>query len=350
MTKPRVVFAILAGGKGERLWPLVRSANPKVCLSPDGSKTLLARTFERLKTAWPAASFFIITTQEQEKAIRKVLPKQKRIQLIIEPEGKNTAACITLAALAATRQDSNAILFTVPADHWVGQLKPFRQTAQTAIHMAAQEDCLVTIGIRPTHAHTGFGYLCAGKRVKKETGRPPAVFKVVRFVEKPSLSVARRLIGSSSTYWNSGMFAGKASVFIARIKRHLPQHYRQLSKAGLGNLTRVYPRLKPVSFDNGVMQHLRDTLVVQGNFPWEDLGSWDVWARLGGKTVRTLSLQSSRISTIGERGHLIVTLGVSNLLIVQTPTATLVCHADKAQSVREIARELASRASLKAYA
>lgn len=350
MTKPRVVFAILAGGKGERLWPLVRAQSPKVCLSPDGDKTLLVRTLERLKATWPSAGFLVITTQAQQEAIRKTLPKQKRIQLIIEPEGKNTAACITLAALTVARQNPNTILFTVPADHWVGRLKPFKQAAQTAIRMAARQGCLVTIGIRPTCAHTGFGYLCAGSRVKAKAAHSPDVFKVARFVEKPPASVARRLIRLTSTYWNSGMFVGKASQFAARIKRWLPGHYHRLKAPINRRLSRIYRGLKPVSFDHGVMQHLRDTLVVEGRFPWEDLGSWDVWARLGNKTARAFALESSGISVIGQRDHLIATLGVRDLLIVQTPTATLVCRTDKAQSVREIARRLSRHPALKAYA
>ncbi len=348
MKKPRVVFAILAGGKGERLWPLVRSTSPKVCLSPDGGKTLLVRTFERLKASWPSADFIVVTTREQEKIIRKTLPKQKRIQVIAEPQGKNTAACISLAALAARRRGRDTVLFATPADHLIPQLKPFKRCVATAINAAAKHDGLVTIGIRPTRAYTGFGYLCAGKRVKKLG--PAAAYKVARFIEKPPLSVARRLVGLPSTYWNSGMFAGRTEAFISRIKRYLPQHYRQLSRASAGSLAKAYRRLKPISFDHGVMQHLNDTLVVKGSFSWEDLGSWDVWARLNSKSAKILALESSCIAAVGEPDHLIVTLGVNNLLIVQTPTATLVCHADKAQSVRKIASKLASHPALQAYA
>ena len=286
MPRMPVTCVVMAGGPGERLWPLVRAKAPKACLSPDGSHSLLRGTIDRLRDACPGADWLIVTTAEQAAAVRAELPRALRRALLVEPEIRNTAACITLAAVALAARNPRQVMVAVPADHWVSNLPAYRRAIRTAIRAAVAQDTIATIGIRPTQAHTGLGYLCAGRPVR--TGGGSRVFRLARFVEKPPAAEAARLIRRSRTYWNHGAFVGTADAFLARISEWLPDHtgslvplaslIRRGGAASRRAVARAYRRLPPISFDHGVMHHLRDGLVVEGEFAWRDLGSWDAWA------------------------------------------------------------------------
>jgi mannose-1-phosphate guanylyltransferase len=369
---PRVTFVIMAGGRGERLWPLVRANRPKVCLAPDGRRSLLQATVERLSPAWPGANWLVVTTREQAAAVRAALPASMRRSIVVEPQGKNTAACITLAAVSLAARDPSRVMVVVPADHWIGQAAVFREAIRTAIRSSVAFDAIATIGIRPTHPHPGLGYLCAGRSLaaglsgKAAKGRP-RLFHLERFVEKPSRASARRLLRRGRTYWNSGIFIGTAEKFLECVTEWLPDHARSLVPlAGMlhrqnGHVTgfsssafaqrarTAYEALDAVSFDHGVMDHIGDGLVVEGRFPWADLGSWDVWAKLARGRARSVSVESHGVTVIGEPDHLIATVGVRDLLIIQTASATLICRADRSQAVREVVRRVSADPALAAY-
>jgi mannose-1-phosphate guanylyltransferase len=357
--RPRVTFVIMAGGRGERLWPLVRTAVPKACLAPDGRRTLLQTTVDRLRRAWPQAGWLIVTTEEHAEAVRRVLPGRLRRCILAEPEGKNTAACITLAAAALAAEDPRRIMVVAPADHWIGSLPAFCRALRAAIRASAREDAVATIGIAPTEAHPGLGYLCAGARCSPD-GAGPRVFRLARFIEKPSRAQARRLIAQARTYWNSGLFIGPADAFLRGIAEWLPEHARRLVPlaATLGRAARVgafrrqarraYAPLRAVSFDRSVMGHLTTALVVEGRFPWADLGSWDVWARLG-TTSRALTMRSRNVTVVGEPAHLVAAVGVRDLLVVHTPSATLICRPQDAQAVRQVVRRVVEDPRLAAF-
>ena len=355
MPRPDVTFVVMAGGRGERLWPLVRIGRPKVCLSADGRRSLLRETVDRLRPVWPRATWLIVTTQEQATAIRQALPPALRGSILVEPEGKNTAACITLAAVALARHNPHRVMVVVPADHWVGDVTAFQQTVRTAIRAATSCQTIATIGIRPSAAHPGLGYLCAGRPI--EGFRRPRVFELARFVEKPSRETAQRLVRRPRTYWNSGMFIGTADTFLECVTEWLPEHVQQLvplangvgTNAFAARLTRAYRPLPAVSFDHGVMDHLRRGVVVEGRFPWADLGSWDTWARVGQAAARTLAIESRNVTVVSQGDHLVATIGVRDLLIVQTPSATLVCRLDRAQAVREVVKRLAANRQLASF-
>ncbi|MBI2104903.1 MAG: hypothetical protein HYT90_04915 [Candidatus Omnitrophica bacterium] len=359
--RPAVTFVIMAGGKGERLWPLVRAASPKVCLSPDGRRSLLQATIARLRISWPDAEWLIVTTREQAEPVRRALPPSLRQALLVEPKGKSTAACITLAAAALAVRDPQRIMVVVPADHWIGEATAYRAAVRAAIRAAAAHDEITTIGIRPTSPHPGLGYLCAGSSLARSGG--PRVFRLSRFIEKPSPAAARRLLRRARTYWNSGTFVGTADKFLECVTEWLPDHARRLvplasllRRAGSAQAAAfarragaAYGRVQAISFDHGVMDHLRGGLVVEGRFAWADLGSWDAWARLGRSRVRLLEVESRNVRAIGRPDHLIAAIGVRDLLIVQTPTATLVCHPEWAQAVRAVVQRIASDPRLAAY-
>ena len=363
-----VTFVVMAGGRGERLWPLVRASKPKVCLSANGGGTLLQDTLQRLRGVEPKAQWLIVTTAEQAAAVRNDLPPAMRDAVLVEPQIRNTAACITLAAVALAARDPRGIMVAVPADHWVGKPAAFQQAVRTAIRAAAASNLLATIGLRPTHPHEGFGYLCAGPPIKGfGDGR---AFRLARFIEKPSAAVARRLMRRPRTYWNSGMFIGTADAFLARISQWLPDHARRLiplathlaprgtarnewgaaqRRAFARRASAAYRALRPVSFDHGVMSRLREGIVVEGRFPWADLGSWDTWARVSGTSSHTVAVQSRNVTVVSAERHLVAAVGVRDLVIVHTPSATLVCRPDRTQAVRQVVRRIVSEPALAAY-
>ncbi len=358
MAGASVTFVVMAGGRGERLWPLVRASTPKVCLAPDGRRSLLAATIQRLRPAWPGAKWLIVTTKEQAKPVRRVLPPALRRSMLVEPTIRNTAACITVAAIALAVRDPKALMVVVPADHWVGDDAAFQQALRAAIRAAQREDTIVTIGIRPTHPHPGLGYLLTGQRLP---GFGAArVYRLSRFVEKPSPAMARRLLAQRGTFWNSGTFVGSAEMFLSCLTEWLPEHTRRLVPLG-GRLRRAYGKLlssqarrayralAAVSFDHGVMDHLEGGVVVEGRFAWADLGSWDTWARLGQASFRTVMIDSRNVTVVDHTNHLVAAVGVRDLVIVHTPSATLICRPDTAQAVRDLVARLAADPRLSRY-
>ncbi len=362
--RPAVTFVVMAGGRGERLWPLVRAERPKVCLSPDGTQSLLRATIARLRPTWPRAEWLIVTTREQAGAVRAALPPRLRTALLVEPEIKNTAACITLAAATLAVRDPRRVMVVVPADHWIGDAAAYQRALRAAVRAAVRHDAIATVGVRPTHPNPGLGYLCAGAALNGPSA--PRAFRLERFVEKPSVAQARRLLRGRRTYWNSGTFVGTADKFLECVTEWLPEHTRRLvplagglrralgrrrdSRTSLAQRVRAaYRRLDGVSFDHGVMDHVRTGIIVEGLFPWADLGSWDTWARLGGTSARTIGVDSENVTVVGQRGHLFATIGVRDLVIVHTPNATLICRPDKAQAVRDVVRRVARDPRLSAY-
>lgn len=363
---PHVTFVIMAGGKGERLWPLSGARVPKTCLSMNGGPSLLRQTVTRCRGIWPRAGWLVVTTQEHAKAVQAELPRALRACVLVEPQSKNTAACITLAAIALARRDPQHVMVVVPADHWIGDQPAFQRAVRAAVTSAVQHDTIATIGVRPSHAHAGLGYVSAGARVPAFTR--PRVFRLARFIEKPSLARAQRLIRRAGVYWNVGIFVGTADKFLECVTQRLPDHTqrlvplaRMLERQGGRNgaparpeafarrARRAYRSLNAVSFDRGVMDTIDGGLIVEGNFSWADLGSLDVWARMSRARAPVLTVDSERITVLGQAGRLVAAVGVRDLLIVQTPHVTLICDPKATQSVREVVTRLATDPRLSAY-
>lgn len=346
-----VAFVIMAGGRGERLWPLVSSSRPKVCLSVDGRRTLLQATIDRFRSVAPRARWMIVTTQGQEAAVRASVPLRLRRAVVAEPRMKNTAACIALAAL--TLRDRNGIMVVGPADHWISDTRAFRRAVRAAIDAARQSGTIVTIGIRPTHPHPGLGYL----RTAAATPNSDAARRLVQFIEKPSPRLASSLFKRSGVYWNGGYFVARVDTFLKHLNRWLPRHLRELApvashartRAARHQLEEAYRRLQPVSFDHGVMAHLRDGLVIEGRFGWADLGSWDAWVKASETSTDVIGVESRNVQVISQAGHLVATIGLRDLLVVHTPAATLICPKHRAQDVRAVVGHLRTKARLAAW-
>ncbi|MBI3087649.1 MAG: mannose-1-phosphate guanylyltransferase [Candidatus Omnitrophica bacterium] len=356
------VFVIMAGGRGERLWPLVRESRPKVCVAPDGTTSLLEAALQRLAPLCSRGSrgsrVLIVTTAEQTGAIRGVLPSRWRRHVLVEPEGKNTAACLALAA-ASLQAEPDRVMVALPADHWVSSPASWRRSLRAAIALARQTDELVMLGIRPARAHSGLGYLCVGPRLGTRQGC--RVFGLRRFVEKPSPRLARRLLRRGQVFWNAGIFVGKAGVFLHAFRRWLPVHAARLIPQGPRRtsgqrgrpsaqaLARAYRGLRPVSFDHGVMAHQRTGLVVEGRFGWEDLGSWDSWIRIGRAAHPAVALNSRNVHVVSQEDHLVAAVGVRNAVVIQTPDATLIAAPDQTQATRHVVARLRRNRRLARY-
>ncbi len=356
MTSPRVACVIMAGGRGERLWPLVRKTVPKVCLRIDGKRSLLETTLARVQGLWPRQQLLIVTTAAQARPIRHMLPRALRHALLVEPQPRNTAACIALAAVVLAQEDPTTIMVALPADHWIRPPAAFRHSLRSAIDVARENDEIVTIGIRPTRVHPGLGHVSVGASVGLQSGC--RVFRLRRFEEKPSPNRARRLLASKRVYWNSGIFVGRVTTFLDLIERWLPAHARLI--APLGELagqsgfqrraTSVYRRLRAISFDHGVMVHLRQGGVVEGNFQWEDVGSWESLIRISQGRQQGVRVASQNSHVISPDGHLVATVGLDHVIVVTTRDATLVCRTDRSQAVRGVVARLLSDRRLARYA
>lgn len=357
MTTPSsVVYVIMAGGNGERLWPFVRTQRPKVCLPIEQGRTLLEVTLRRVRPLANSQNTLIVTTASQAPSVRRVLPAAFHRTMLIEPHGKNTAACIALAATVVAHRDPGRVMVVLPADHWIQPAAAFRRSLNMAVAVASRTEQVVMIGVRPTRVHSGLGHLCVLPADSRQDGC--RVHRLIRFIEKPSRAVAQRLMRRrQAVYWNAGIFIGQAGVFQRVIQQWLPTHAKRLFPLGrLVRRTTVVPALRsayrtltPVSFDDGVMAHMTAGAVVEGRFAWEDLGSWDSWVRVCRGRSPSLAFRSRNVQTVSTDGHLIATIGLHDCIVVHTPDATLICRATDTQLVRRLANRMTTNRRFATY-
>jgi mannose-1-phosphate guanylyltransferase len=359
--KPNIFSVILAGGKGTRFWPLSRSERPKQLLSILSSKTLVRETAERMLPLSGIERTVVVTVEAQLKALARELPDLPRRNFIAEPEGKNTAPCIGLAALEVAARDPGAVMLVVPADHWVADAVAFRRAMESAVRVAASGERLVTIGVRPDYPETGYGYILKGKSVDGPSSAGAA--RVKRFQEKPTPRVARRLIREGAL-WNSGMFAWRVGTILKALRRYQPEIADALDKisagAGEKSLTRPAPRLAnlisreyrkvpSISIDYAVLEKAAAegaVATLDAEFGWSDIGSWSAVHRmmrrdLNGNAAHGKWFALGAQNCLVHAPHrLVVLLGVQNAVVVDTPDAVLVGDLTRSQEVRELVEEL----------
>ena len=349
-------FVIMAGGKGERLWPLARACRPKVCLRVDGVHTLLDATLTRLAPMATPRNTLIITTHDQAAMIRHSLPRAFRPSVIVEPEPKNTAGCISMAAAIVAARAARTVMCVLPADHWIPDAAAFRRSLGAAVAVAAAAPVMAMIGVRPSQVHPGLGHLCVSRRLGRR--QECQVFRLARFIEKPSRKTARQLMRQRRVFWNAGIFVGQAGTFLTLIRRWLPEHARFLGPLGerfgradfAKQAKTAYRALQAISFDDGVMAHVREGAVVEGDFVWEDLGSWESWARIRRLNAPSIVVDSRNVRTLSADGHLVAAVGLKDVIVVHTPDATLVCHARSTQAVRTVTAHLSQDQRMVRYA
>jgi mannose-1-phosphate guanylyltransferase len=347
MDAERLVVIIMAGGGGTRFWPRSRAARPKQFLSFDGGESLLARTVARLAGLVDPSRIFIITGEDHAALAREHsgLPDG---QVVAEPMARDTAACIGVGAMLARTVDPDAVMGVLSADHLVSPVAEFQRVLRRAARLADSQRTLVTIGIRPDRPATGYGYIEMGARLDDEE---PAAFHIVRFQEKPELEDARRFVLAGNYLWNSGMFAFRAEVILDAIEQHLPELAARLRAVEdprrPEDLARAYPGFPRISIDHGVFEHAKNLMVVEGNFEWDDLGTFEAVARHAERHPdhclsrgEAFFSDSRGVLVDNDLPGLVAVHGVSDLLVVRTGDAVLILPRRDAEKVKDLVRAL----------
>jgi mannose-1-phosphate guanylyltransferase len=348
----KVCAVVMAGGVGTRFWPRSREKTPKQLLEILGKGSMLQNTVKRLEGIVTPSDTFVVTNRVQRGLVEKQLPAVPAENIIDEPVGRNTAPCIGLASLFVRRRDPSAVMVVIPADHVIHDVEEFHRVLQVAITTATESSSLLTIGIHPTRPETGYGYI---QFHTEEAESPPrateGVMKVKTFAEKPNLQTAERFLASGDFLWNSGMFVWKAEAILREITMCLPELSEELARIeeAIGTpsyqstLEKVYGMIRGISIDYGVMERSEHVYVIRGDFGWSDLGSWDEVSLQSGKDSGGNTITGSVIQIDTENCYiyspdrLVATVGVDNLIVVNTDDALLVCRKGRSQDVKEIA-------------
>jgi mannose-1-phosphate guanylyltransferase/mannose-6-phosphate isomerase len=350
---------IMAGGSGTRFWPLSRQLFPKQLLRIMGDETLIQQTMRRVVCASAPNRVMISTNPAQAESIRVQLSEWKDAlagNFILEPEGRNTAPAIALVALELVRRDPSAIMVVVPADHIIKGQRAFDAAVSLAATLATQ-DYLVTFGIKPIRPETGYGYIRPNREVTLTKQGALKGHPVSRFVEKPNAAKAAQYLKAGDYYWNSGMFVWRAATILDEIKRHQPTLFRGIDRIGRlmqsgaprQAIDDAYRALKPVSIDTGVMERSKKAAIVPVSFQWSDVGSWGSLDEVASKD-KAGNVVIGRVVDLGSRGsivygdrRLVATIGLTDMVVVDTPDATLVCPKYRAQDVKQLVDVLKSQ-------
>jgi len=357
--EPQLYAAVLAGGKGERFWPLSRRSYPKQFLSVFGDKPMLEETLARIGKLVPPERTLILTGDHLVDLVKQTAPEVPVENVLGEPVSKNTAPAIGLGALALDVKEPGCVMAVLPADHIISDSESFLKDLRKAAKVALEEHRLVTFGIRPTRPETEFGYLRIGAPLADFEG----VFESAGFREKPNLKQAGQLLAAGDYLWNSGIFVWSTTAILEAFELHLPSLKRGLEEVRplMGGASQdeavvdFYNSAQKISIDYGVMEKASNVAVVEASFDWDDVGSWLAMERLEeedsmGNVVRgsTASLNTQNSIVVCEEG-LVATLGVSDLLVVRTNDVTLVCRKDRVNEVGKLVEEIKNREDLEEF-
>ncbi len=338
-----VVAVVMAGGVGSRFWPRSRQEEPKQLLNLFTDQSMIQSTVERLNPLVKSENIYIVTNTLQREKIVEQLESVPEENIIVEPFGKNTAACIGLASVIVESKHDDVVMIILPADHLINDKEEFQRTLTKAVNYAEKSDALVTIGIHPTRPDTGYGYIQI-----EENNNNEELHKVMRFAEKPNLETAERFLESGDFFWNSGMFIWKANVILNEIKEYMPDLSFGLDEIGdsIGKddyettLTNVYGQLKSISVDYGIMEKSQKVHLIKGKFDWSDVGSWDAVYHLLEKDTDenvekgAVYLENSVRTYVHSDNKFTAVIGAKDLIVINTDDATLICHRDYAQDVK----------------
>lgn len=344
-----ITALIMAGGQGTRFWPLSRANRPKQFLKlTDDQKTMLQKTVERIKGLVPPEQVFIATNENYRKAIEDQLPEVPAENLIIEPYKRDTAPSIGLSAIYINRKFPGSTMIVLPADHLIKDEERFVELLRKAIMVAAAGENLVTMGIKPTHPETGYGYIHFGQvyhRIDDDR-----VYRVKAFTEKPDLDTARSFLEDGNYLWNSGMFVWNINTILKEIENHMPHLSESLAKIEKALDTDLeekvirdeFKKIEGISIDYGIMEKAENIFVLPGDFGWDDLGSWPALERVkkmdkdGNVILGKHYGIDTRNSIIHSPDKVVTTIGLENIVIVNTEDAILICDKNRAQEVKEI--------------
>lgn len=346
----KIFGVIMAGGGGTRFWPLSRKARPKQLLNLSGRDLMINETLERLLNVTERENVYIVTNVSQVAAIKEAVHDRIPLENILsEPAARNTAACIGYAAAKILKLRGDGVMIVTPSDAYVKDEEEYSKVLKLGA-VVAENGGIVTVGIKPTFPSTGYGYIKYEKSLD-------AVKKADCFVEKPDKVTAERYISEGGYAWNSGIFIWKASVARDKIKRYLPDLYSDIAKIAefIGTdgereaLNEVYPSIRSISIDYGVMEKSDDIKVIESDFGWNDVGSWDMLNVLhkadekGNISVGDTIIVDSARSTVYSEYRTVAILGLDDIIVAETKDAVLVCPKSRAQDVKKIVEELNDR-------
>ncbi len=353
---------ILAGGRGTRFWPLSRKKRAKQLLALDGKQTMIQQTVGRLLPLAPAKKFWIIANDDLQSEIAKQLPRLPKRQILAEPVGRNTAPAIGLAAFLLLRENPQAVIGMFPSDHVIADEKRFRETLERGIEVAAAGPNIVVLGIRPNRAETGYGYIEAGGLFEAEA------LQVRRFTEKPNAERAAEFVAAGNYFWNSGMFVWSAQTLADALREHLPKTAVLLEEIAAAYGTskfantfkKIYPKCENISVDYAVLEPRSAKGEEEGHiyclpadFGWNDLGSWTALHEhhVAKKTPQEgnlvtgsgVFLLNARGNYVHAPGKFVAAVGVTDVVVVETPDALLITTRQHAQDVGKIVKYLDER-------
>jgi mannose-1-phosphate guanylyltransferase len=343
---------IMAGGVGSRFWPKSRKAFPKQYLHLLGNETMIQAVANRLLGLMPSDRIMVISTRDQQSHLASQLSWLPSTNLIYEPFGKNTAPCIGLCALHIHRQDPNALMIIMPADHLIANTEKFHQVLHSATQVVHEYgDALVTIGIEPTYPATGYGYIQRGEAIRVKKGK---AFKVRAFAEKPTLEIAQQFYLSGEFLWNSGIFIWRAETILHYFEELMPELYEGLMAIKKAYdrpdfesvIEKIYKQIRSESIDYGIMEHASKVFVIEGNFGWSDVGSWEEVYNISekddaGNVVKgNPILKDVRNSYIEVGDRLVALVGVEDVIVVDTNDAILICKRNQSQDVKWVVEKV----------
>ncbi len=352
-----VYAVIMSGGMGSRFWPKSRRNLPKQFLRTVGDKTMVECTLDRIKNIIPQERISLVTNKRYVPIIQKLLniPFEN---ILMEPQNKETASCIGLAAVKLLKRDIDALMVVLPSDHVIEGQGSFERTLKAAIDMASDGEYLVTMGIRPTRPESGYGYIEKGEELLRGT------YKVKRFVEKPNVDVARSFIEKGSYLWNSGMFVWRADRLLKEIKRYLPDLYKNLMRIYeyIGTpmeqqvIDEEYMKIDGISIDFGVMQRTHRAAVMDTSFIWDDIGSFTALERFlpADESGNILScgehslLDVKNTTILGDK-RLVAAIGLKDMLIVDTEDVVLICPKNRCQDIKELVKSMSEQDELERF-
>lgn len=346
---------IMAGGKGERFWPLSTSQHPKQVLSLIGDKPMLAMAMDYVKELIPPERVIVITSEELVDTTCNAVPALPRENVIGEPVGRDTAACVALASAIVEARHPGGAFCILTADHVIGDLNVFQETIREGFDLAMTDDVLITIGIHPTFPSTGFGYIESGDKIKSDG--LIEFFSTKRFVEKPDLATAEDYIASGHFCWNSGMFIWSVKSIQDALGTHQPELLKMANvmqpmvdtEGFSGTLADEYSKLERVSIDYAIMERADNIVMAKGLFQWDDVGSWPAIENHfpsspdGNVFVGTCEAINSERNLVVSRGRLTALIGVSDLVVVQAENSTLICKREDAQRVKDMVQHLKAK-------
>jgi mannose-1-phosphate guanylyltransferase len=361
-TKDRYVI-IMAGGRGERFWPVSREKTPKQLISLIGKGSFLQQTVNRILPVVPIKNVFVITNAVQAPEVRKQLPKLPKQNVIAEPCGRDTCAAVTLGAAIVGARSTTAVMAVLAADHVIPDEKKFQQVLADSFDLASRGRAIVTIGIKPTEPATGYGYIHVGEPLPPPTGvkaYKTTFFRAERFVEKPNFERALEYVNSGQYRWNSGMFVWSFVTITEGLQKHQPEMFEACQRwfkvatkqAKLDKvLAKDYPAIRKISIDFALMEHAQNVVVADGAFEWDDLGSWTALARHLKPDAEGNCAMADFIHVDAARNIIydartknrtpIAVVGLRDSILVQTDDAILLAHKSQAQKIKELVNKLA---------